>query len=566
MNHMLAAFVVSMFCMTPAMAGVTTKIVESQIGFRTQNIKVDPNDGVQDFPLAVISVKSEGGPTKITGVYVSSANVSATPTTLRVYCNGTSLGSIAYSAVGVINIDTTVATDTAAGFTLCGDFSSQTSGWCIGRIRGIRVEQDGVSKDILTPSELYGPERRFFGGVANWIPSAAPMTTTTTVDGRTVSMTATFTLQVTADGVNLAQPAGKDFVVTAGTSSNSSVLCDTVTAVTVPSGPIASGSTATVYLTASISDSNIPENGSYKFSIKQINWGSNPSSQISQYWGLEEFKTSTTVRCFRPEMPPAKKIGAPYISSNLYQTISTLGQADEFGQRAQLVGEGGVLRFTPQDTNPNHIVVFPYPASPDKGQVMRVNITMNAVDMVPIITAPVNLLGPSYGSSSQYPISNVVNTTSGGVTMKTTFDVTIGEFACHGKFIRTGDGSCVAIFYWGPGSTSEGVGEKMDLINLSPSPPEDGNLPIRYKFNSTSVGMSGGNYVMKITSLPFSFTVKGSVDGINWKEITYWSYWFDSTTLDNEGSADGWIYIDKSMLSKISLDPNRCFFKIVSLD
>ena len=565
----LVTLIVSMFfCTLPAMAGVTTKIVASQTDLRAQNLRVNPNDGVQDFPLAVITVKSEGGPTTITGFYVGTENMSTSPTSLRIYSNQSwdSLGSIAYTTNGIINGNATIDTDTSTTFTLCGDFSSQTSGWCIGRIRGVRVVQDGMSKDILTPHELHGPERRFFGGIANWILSAAPMTTTTTADGRTVSMTATFTLQVTADGVNLAQPTEKDFVVTAGTSPNSSVLCDTITAVTVPSGPIADGSTATVYLTANISGTNIPENGSYDFKIRQINWGSNPSAQIYQYWGLEDFKTQTPISCFLPDMPPAKQIAAPYISSNLYQMISTLNQADEFGQKAQLVGEGGILWFTPQDTNPNHIVVFPYPTSPDKGQVMRANVTINAVDMVPIITAPANLLGPSYGSSLQYPISNVINTTFGGVTMKTTFDVIIGEFTCHGKFIRTGDGSCVAIFYWGPGSTSDSVGDKMDLINLSPSPPEDGNLPIRYKFKSTDVSMSGNSFVIKIVSLPFSFKVKGSDDGINWTEIIYWSYWFNSTTLDDTGSAEGLIYIDKSMLSTVNLNSNRCFFKIVSLD
>lgn len=571
MSLTLVISIVSMFYTSPVMADTLTKITAPGTNIGAQNIKVNPNDGVQDFPLAVISVKSEAGPTKITGLYVSTKNVSANPTTLRIYSNQswTPLGSITgitSTSIGVINCDITIATNTMTAFTLCGDFSSQTSGWCIGRIHGIRVEQDGVSKDILSPPELHGPERRFFGGVANWIQSAAPMTTTTNVGGRTVSMTATFTLQVTADGMNLVQPTGKDFVVVASTSPNSSVLCDTVTAVTVPNGPIADGSTATVYLTASISDAYIPENGSYGFKIEQINWGSNPNAQICQYWGLEQFKTPTTVRCHRPEMPPAKQIAAPFISANLYQAINTLGQTDEFGQKAQLVGEGGILRFTQQDTNPNHIVVFPYSTSPDKGKVMRVNVTVNAVDMTPIITAPINLLGQLYGNYREYPISNVVNTTSNGVTLKTTFDVTIGEFTCHGKFIRTSDGSCMAIFYWGSGSTSEGVGEKMDLINLSPSPPEDGNLPPRFRFKSTDGGVHGSSYVMNIASLPFSFKVQGSIDLINWQDVIYWSYWFDPTTLDETGSADGWIYINRPMLSAVNLNPDRCIFRIVSLD
>lgn len=564
----ILTLVMSVFCVLPAMAESTVKITKSQTDIVEQNVKVDPNDGVGDFPLAIITVRSEGGPTKITGFYVGSESLSAVPATLRIYSNQSwdPIGSTASTVMGSISGDVTIAADTAVNFTLSGDFSSQTTGWCVGRIRGIRVEENGVSKDILTPLEIHGPERRFFGGIATWILADAPAISTTRQNGKTTSMTAVFTLQVTADGLSLAQPTGKDFLVMASSSPNNSVLCDSVAASVVPNGPITDGSTATVVVTATVLGTSLTDNAPYGFSIRQINWGASSSSQVTQYWGLEGFKTWTPAQNFNPDIPPAKQIAAPFISANLYQAISTLGQADDFGLKGQLVGEGGFLRFTPLDANQSRTVVFPYPASPDKGQLMRPSVAINAVDMTPIISAPANLLGTLYGSFRQYPISNVINTTSGGVTTKTTFDVTIGDLTFHGKFVRTGDGSCVAVFYWGPGSSPDSVGEKMDLITLSPSFPNDGNLPARFKFKSSSAGMSGNSCVMSIVSLPFSFKVQGSNDLVDWKDMTYWSYSYDATTLDESGSMQGLVYVDMSMLSTLNLNPARCFFKIVSLD
>jgi hypothetical protein len=521
--------------------------------------------------MMLMTVKSEGSPSTITGFIVGTENLSAAPTTLRIYSNQSwdPLGSSSSTTLSTISSNAVIATDTATTFTLSADFPTGTSGWCVGRILGIRVEQDGISKDIPTPDGIYGPDRRFFGGIATWMMTAAPTTSTTSdQNGNTTSMTAVFTLQVEADGLDLAQPTGKDFVVTVNAGPNCAALCDSVVSTTIPSGPIADGSVKTITVTATILGAHVPGNGQYRFAIKQINWGSNPNAQISQYWGIEDFMTWTIAGYFDSSIPPARQIAAPFISASLYDNITVLGMADDFGQKSQMVGEGGFLRFTPLDIKPSQTIVFPYPASPDRGQVMRLSVSMNATDMTPMVMAPNNLLGSSQVGFRQYPVSNVANMTSGGVTTKTTFDVTVGEFIAHGKLVRTGDGSCMAVFYWGTGSTFDSAGEKMDLINMSPSPPEDGNLPVRFKLKCTSAGMHGnGNYYyMDVTSMPFSFKVQGSTDLVNWKELTYWSYSYDAGTMDETGSVQGSVLIDVSTLSTLNLNSARCSFRIVSLD
>ncbi|MBP6974949.1 MAG: hypothetical protein KBB54_03345 [Candidatus Pacebacteria bacterium] len=551
----------------PAMAETTTTIMGPEVNFRAQNIKVDPNNGVGDFPLTAITIKSEGGPTTVTGFYVSTQNLSAVPTTLRIYSNHAGLiGTSSSSATTVtINTDTVIENNTSANFTLTGDFSSNASGWCIGRIIGIRVEnQNETSKDVFAPSEIYGPERRFFGGVANWVMITAPtISASTDQNGFTTSMTATFTLQVTADGINLAQPTGKDFVVIASCNPNNQVICNTVSAITIPNSPVADGTTHEVTVTASISSADVHENGLYQFSIKQINWGSNPSSQIQQYWGIEDFRT-WFASYYRPETPPAKPIVTPSISADLYQVISGLSQANDFGQAGQLVGEGGFIRITPHDISPNRTVVFPYPGSEHKGQVMRISAAMSAIEMIPIVSAPTDLLGLPYGSFSQYPISNVANTTSNGMTVKTTFDVNIGSFVCHGKFVRTGDGSCTATFYWGLGSTHDSSGSKVDMINLSPSLPDiehdiPTGLPPRFQFKCTNIRRTVTGFLLDIVSLPRSFKVERSIDLINWSGVDEWDHGYQYYPIDSVGSSNGWVNVQ-------TLDPTRCFFRIVTLE
>ncbi len=576
-NIIPTLLIVSVLNTLPTMAESTTTIVEAQVGFRAQNIKVDSNDGVNDVPLMTFTVKSEGGPTVITGFYVTTRNLSAVPTTLRIYSNQ-AWGPIGTSSsptiATTINSNVIIDDSTATTFTLSGDFSSNTSGWCIGRVIGIKLQnQDGTSKDVFMPGEIYGPERRFFGGVANWIVANEPtISTTTDQNGFTTSMTATFTLQVTTDGMNLAQPTGKDFVVVASCNPNNEVICNSVSAIVIPNGPIADGATHTVTVSATITAADIRENGLYRFSIRQINWGTNSSSQVQQYWGIGNFKTWAGGNYYRPETPPARPIATPTISAELYQAIDSFSQANDFGPAGQVVGEGGFIRITPHDISEYRSIVFPYPTSEHKGQVMRVSAVMNATDMVPIITAPANLLGMPYGSFDQYPISNVINTTSDGVTTKSTFDVNLGTITCHGKLVRTGDGSCLASFYWGQGSTSDLPGNKVDLVNLSPSLPhaERGvltGLPPRFQFKCKEIRSSGPDYlVLNIISFPYSFKLEGSNDLVNWHEVVGWGYGYAITPLDNVGSTEGWVNISKSTLSTQTLNPNRCFFRIVMLD
>jgi hypothetical protein len=285
----------------PGTASLTLSAASSPL--RSQNYRINPDNGVQYMPVLTFNVKSETGDSKIQNVYASTTWSGTAPTTLYLYDGSTLLASknvvTSGASINFDNLQVVVSKDAIKTLTVKADLpsSATTGSFSSTTVSRVVFEKPNGSNSDATGSQVYGVNQYAYTKAAAITLASAPVITVSnpgTTNG-TTTMTATFTLNVAALGGNVVIPGntGAEFVVvfsngTAYTATSKSV-------VTIPNNDIADGSSATVTVTASMNPSVALTSGLYNAAITSIGWNAG-NGTTTQTYGLDDFKTSSAVQ------------------------------------------------------------------------------------------------------------------------------------------------------------------------------------------------------------------------------------------------------------------------------
>ena len=550
----------------PVMAQKSISVLGPATPTRDGNVRVSPDDGVQNVVLGSFQLKAEGGNCDLVNVTVQirGANFGSSPTTLKVFEGNTLISSVAVQQL-VISIplaSQVVPQNTSRMFTVKGDFPSTTAGICQVQIVGVRWLDSANADTTTSPSggDLYGPTQHFFNNIADLQLASVPTANASTDEfGYTTQAVATFNLNVTALGANLFQPVNTDAVVVAKIAgTGETIICPSVSIVTIPNSQISDGSTATVTITAMLPASSVPHSGVIGFALQQFTWHSSVTS-VAQTWGFGSYVTPVSVN-FQKNGPPPPDKRFQQVGSALYTYLSEIASNDA----NQLVGEGGSLVFTPTMSSSVARVVFAN-NSPARGNTLQVGVSISDSEMTPFITAPIDLTKVAPVTYVNYPITNVQSVSANGIVVQKIFDVVLGEVTVHGQMVRTGSGSCEVKFYWGAGSSSTSAGAKLDLLNLSPG--EDGKKqPQRFKLETVNIklyaGLNGSQFDIDVYAVPGTFQLLVSSDDMKTWTAVSCIYGVDQEVYPLNVSVPLTVTVATKDIINAGLSTARCFFKV----
>lgn len=284
----------------PGTATLTLSAATSPL--RSQNFRINPDNGVQGQPVLLFNVKAETGDAKIETVYASTTwSGSVAPTTLYLYDGSTLLASknivSSGTSISFDNLQVVVSKDTTKTLTVKADWPATTVSGSYGSTTVSRIvfEKPNGSTADATGSQVFGVNQYAYTAAPQFVLAGTPtITKTSDQNGRTTDMTATFTFNVTALGGTMTKPTASSFTVYAATNTTNLIAASVGTPVTIPNNDIADGSTAQVTVTATVASSTISTAGQYGFVIGSTTWTVGSTGPITQTWGLDDFKTPAT--------------------------------------------------------------------------------------------------------------------------------------------------------------------------------------------------------------------------------------------------------------------------------
>lgn len=264
---------------------------------RSQNYRINPDNGAQYVPVLNFNLKSETGDSNLQTIVVTLAT-STKVSTIYLYDGSTLIDS--KNAAGTVTFDNldgkiNVSNGTTKTLTIKADFPSDaTSGGSLtATVSTVNYQKPNGTSATLSTS-VAGVAHYVFNNAAQWSLAGTPtITKVSNQNGSTTEMSATFTFNVTALGSTVRKPVAADFWIDATTgsvSASSSVGAPVV----IPNNDIADGSTAQVSVTATVNSAAIASSGSYAFVISRLSWASTTGSNVNQTWGLDDFKTPST--------------------------------------------------------------------------------------------------------------------------------------------------------------------------------------------------------------------------------------------------------------------------------
>lgn len=258
-------------------------------------------DGARGVSFTNFNVKSSGGDSSIVGVSASITASGTAPTTIYLYTGAGLVASKVITPgnnnVDFSNLNILVAKDTFQTLLIKGDFPANGNSGSMASVN-INAVSYQSSNGILNKTSngaVIGASQYFLKAAPKFVLATAPTASSVnnTSTGQTVSLTATFTMNVTSVGGTMVMPVPGDFTVKYGLGSLTNTT-SIISVVTIPNNNIAEGSTANVTVTALVPASAIPQSGPYVFGITSIKYQVGQSSGIQNY-GLEDFKTPNAV-------------------------------------------------------------------------------------------------------------------------------------------------------------------------------------------------------------------------------------------------------------------------------
>ena len=264
---------------------------------RSQNFRINPDNGAQYVPVLNFNLKSDTGDSNLQQIVVSLATTT-NASTLYLYDGSTLIDSMNATNAATVtfnNLDNKVivSAGTTKTLTLKADFptNSVNGGFLTATVTSVTYQKPNGTSGTLTTA-VAGVPQYVFNNAAQWALAGTPtITKVSNQNGSTTEMSATFTFNVTALGSTIRKPIASDFWIDATTgavSASSSVGAPVV----IPNNDIADGSTAQVSVTATVN--TVPSAGSYAFVISKLTWASTTGSNVNQTWGLDDFKTPST--------------------------------------------------------------------------------------------------------------------------------------------------------------------------------------------------------------------------------------------------------------------------------
>lgn len=265
---------------------VTISNASNQV--RSMNHQIKSVDGAKNVTLMNFAVKSELGPSTIKTVVASASGT--IPSTLMLYDGNTMLASAA-ATVGDItfnNLSIALAKDQTKVLTIRADYPVNVSSGAVAHaiVSGGTFARSAGGVVAMTGYATGNFHRLYTAGTNFALNSATILARVNQNASSTVD--ATFTLATSPFGGSMTMPVNSDFKV--DFTGPSTVSAQSISVVTIPNNNIAEGSTATVTVTAQLP--RTAASGLYNANIQNIKWKVGTNT-VTQYWGLEDFKTTT---------------------------------------------------------------------------------------------------------------------------------------------------------------------------------------------------------------------------------------------------------------------------------
>jgi hypothetical protein len=276
----------------PGTATLTLSAAASPL--RSQNFRINPDNGVQQASVLTFNVRSETGNSKIENVYASTTWSGTAPSTLYLYDGSTLLASKnVVTSGGTINFDNlsvVIPKDTTKTLTVKADLPSSASNGSFSSTTVSRIvfERPNGTTNDATGSQVFGVNHYAYTKTAMITLAAAPTITAqnAAISGGTSTVTAVFPLNIAALGGNVVMPSNADFTVTFSNGQTATLANTSV--VVIPNNDIADGSSATVTVTAKSAGFAA---GLYNAALTSVKWNAG-NGTTTQTWGLDDFKTS----------------------------------------------------------------------------------------------------------------------------------------------------------------------------------------------------------------------------------------------------------------------------------
>ncbi len=269
---------------------------------RSQNYRNNGVDSLENVTLGTFNVKSETGDSTL--LTVNTTYTGVIPTVVSLYQGSTLVKSMTGSStVAFNNLDTSagsvIAQNAIQTYTIKANYAASTTVAASSTVTVGNVEFQKPNGNTGTVSATIASAPVYMYASAPVITLAGTPTisiTGTNQAGSSTAMTATFALNIAAQGGIMTLPTNSDFKVYFGTTTADAVAATSVSVVTIPNNNIADGSTASVTVTAQMPNSAVPQSGLYNASITGIKWTVGSVALTSgngQTYGLEDFKTSS---------------------------------------------------------------------------------------------------------------------------------------------------------------------------------------------------------------------------------------------------------------------------------
>jgi hypothetical protein len=284
----------------PGTATLTLSSATSPL--RSQNYRINPDNGVQYMPVLTFNVKAETGDTKIENVYASTTwSGAVAPSTLYLYDGSTLLASknvvTSGTSINFDNLSIVVSKDTTKTLTVKADLPATTASGSYSSTTVSRVvfeKPNGTTADA-SGSQVYGVNQYAYTAAPQYVLVGTPtISKVSNQNGSTTEMTATFTFNVTALGGAMTKPTAADFGVYAATNTTNLIAASVGTPVTIPNNNISDGSTAQVTVTATIGSTQVTHSGQYGFVVASTTWTVGSTGPVSQTYGTDDWKTPAT--------------------------------------------------------------------------------------------------------------------------------------------------------------------------------------------------------------------------------------------------------------------------------
>lgn len=292
---------------TPPNPGTTTPPVipvagdvlslTSQVPVPTsQKYSIDADNGVQGARLLDFTLQAGTGSYKVTSISTTVFASPTVPTTLYLYDGNTLIASksVRFNNETIVfsNLSVPFVKDQVKTLSLRVDLPANTQSGTAAAVRfsGMKyVNSSGLEKYIETP--IMGAWHSFNKARTDIRLVGTPTITKTTDQmGRTSSMSAAFSFNVSSFGGTTQKPDLNSFTIEAFYVGSSSFPTAVGYPVTIPNTDIANGAVAEVTVVSTITPNMVPGSGLHKFKVTKIKWVLD-GVVTEQTSGLESFVT-----------------------------------------------------------------------------------------------------------------------------------------------------------------------------------------------------------------------------------------------------------------------------------